>query len=150
VDPEDAAHDVFLVVLTRLAGLRDPERFPSWVFGITRRVLAQHRRRAWWSRWVPGASYDAIEPGRDPHERAALSETARRVQAALEELPDDQRTVLVLCDLEERVDSEVANLLDVPVGTVRSRLRLAREKFRRLAPRHRIGADVIALPGGRA
>ncbi|MFZ5477982.1 MAG: RNA polymerase sigma factor [Myxococcota bacterium] len=149
VDPEDAAHDVFIVVLTRLDGLREPERFPSWVFGITRRVLAQHRRRAWWSRWVPGAVVDAVDPGRDPDEVAALSETSRRVQAALEELPEAQRTVLILCDLEERADSEVADLLDCPLGTVRSRLRLARERFRRVAPRYRLGADVVSIAGGR-
>jgi RNA polymerase sigma-70 factor, ECF subfamily len=149
VDPEDAAHDVFVVVLTRLDAIREPERFPSWVFGVTRRVLAQQRRRAWFARWVPGADYDAVAPGHDPDEGAALSETSRRVQAALEELPEAQRTVLVLCDLEERTDSEVADLLDIPLGTVRSRLRLARERFRRLAPRFRLTGGVVAIEGGR-
>jgi len=47
IDAEDAAHDVFLVVFRRLPDLDDPQAFRSWLFGITRRVVAAHRRRAW-------------------------------------------------------------------------------------------------------
>ena len=53
VDAEDAAHDVCIVTLERLPTLRSPEAFSGWVFGITRRVLAKHRRRATWWSWMP-------------------------------------------------------------------------------------------------
>jgi len=133
VDAEDAAHDVFIVVLARLPSLRDPKRLPSWLFGITRRVLARHRRQAWVRRWVPGLLPDAIEAGPGPSARAERSETTRIVHAILEQVPPLQREVLVLCDLEDRSDAEVALLLDVPAGTVKSRLRLGRRHFRLLA-----------------
>lgn len=133
VDAEDAAHDALITALTRLDDLRDPDAFPSWLYGITRRTLAGHRRRAFVRRWVPGAPPEVADPGPSPAAEAELSETARRVQAALEALPPRQREVLVLHDLEERSDSEVAELLDVPKGTVKSRLRLARSRFRSIA-----------------
>jgi RNA polymerase sigma-70 factor, ECF subfamily len=143
VDPDDAAQDVLLTAWKRLDSLREPEAFDSWLYGITRRVLAAHRRRAWVRRWTPGAMPEAIDPGRSPREEAELSEISREVQRILEQLPPAQREVLVLSDVEERSDNEVAELLGIPSGTVKSRLRLARGRFRRLADRKR---DLL-LPG---
>jgi len=130
VDAEDAAHDVLIVALTRLDGLRDRAAWRSWLYGITRRVLARHRRSAWVRRWVDDVRHDmARDPGDSPSETAALSQRARHVQAILEGLPSRQREVLVLCDAEERTAPEVAELLGIPEGTVRSRLRVARQRF---------------------
>jgi RNA polymerase sigma-70 factor (ECF subfamily) len=56
------------------------------------------------------------------------------VWAALDELPLHHREVLVLCDLEERADSEVSEMLGVPKGTVKSRLRRARLALRQQVP----------------
>jgi len=150
VDSEDAAHDVLIVMLDRLDSLRDPDSFSSWLFGITRRVLAKHRRQAWVQRWVPGFVPDPVDPGASPFHQTRLSETSRRVQQALEQLPPAQREVLVLCDLEERTDLEVAELLGIPLGTVKSRLRLARRKFRIIAEQNALVslASVTAGEGG--
>src|SRR5688500_1247992 len=54
VDPEDAAQEVLIVAMRRIDALYGDERAAAWLFGITRRVLAQHRRRAWARRWIPG------------------------------------------------------------------------------------------------
>ena len=62
-----------------------------------------------------------------------MSDTARWVWEILDELPLAQREVLVLCDLEGRTREEVAELLGVSSGTIKGRLRLGREKFRRMA-----------------
>ncbi len=150
VDPEDAAHDVLLVMLDRLDSLRNPDAFSSWLFGITRRVLAKHRRQAWVKRWVPGFVPEPVDSEASPFQRARLSETSRRVQQALEQLPPAQREVLVLCDLEERTDLEVSELLGIPLGTVKSRLRLARRKFRTIAEQNALAslAEVTAGEGG--
>jgi RNA polymerase sigma-70 factor (ECF subfamily) len=148
VDAEDAAHDVMVIVLTRLDGVRETEHFSSWLFGVTRRVLASHRRVAWVRRWMPGIMPEAIDPTAGPAQRSELSETSRRVQSALEELPEAQREVLVLCDLEDRTDTEVAAMLQIPVGTARSRLRLARERFRRSARRHQLAPDLLEVASG--
>lgn len=129
VDAEDAAHDVFLVALPRLDRVYDAKRFPAWLFGVTRRVLARHRRRAFVRRWIPGLTVDAPDPRDGPARLFAVSETGRRVQALLEEMSDVDREVLVLAILEDRPDAEVASLLDIPLGTVKGRLHRARERF---------------------
>src|SRR5262245_16580346 len=77
VDAEDAAHDVLLIVLLRIDSLERPACFERWLFGITRRVLARHRRRAWVRRWVPGPIPEAIEHEQLPDRDAEKSDTAR-------------------------------------------------------------------------
>jgi RNA polymerase sigma-70 factor (ECF subfamily) len=134
IDAEDAAHDVFLVVFRRLPELEKPESFASWLYGITRRVISAHRRRAWFRRWLPGAVPDVPETRPDPARRAEQSDVANQVWTAIESLPSHHREVLVLCDLEERADSEVAALLGVPKGTIKSRLRRARIALRDQVP----------------
>lgn len=129
VDPEDAAHDVFLVVLRRADSVYDEAHLPAWLFGITRRVLAQHRRRAWLRRWVPGLDIDPPDPAGGPARLFAVSETGRRVQSVLDMLPLAERQVLVLCLIEDRSDREVSEILDIPHGTVKSRMRRARARF---------------------
>lgn len=132
VDGEDAAHDVFLVVLRKLDSVWDADHLGPWLFGITRRVLAAHRRRAWVKRWVPGIAADEVEH-RGPARLVEVSDTGRRVQAALQSMPEIEREVLVLCVLEDRADSEVSEMLGIPKNTVKSRLHRARDRFARAA-----------------
>ncbi|MFH1464164.1 MAG: sigma-70 family RNA polymerase sigma factor [Pseudomonadota bacterium] len=129
VEPHDAVQDVFETVWLRLPTVADPACFPRWICTITRRVLDRHRRRAWLRRWLPGPLPPQRDRGAAPDLQVAHSEVSRRVQALLERLPRAQREVLVLCDVEGRTSPEVATLLDIPEGTVRSRLRLGRARF---------------------
>lgn len=133
VDPEDAAHDVFIVALQKMDKVRDARAFGAWIFGITRRTLARHRRRAWVRRWIPGLTVDAPDPADGPARLAAVSETGRQVQEVLETLPELEREVLVLAVLEDRTDQEVATMLGVPLGTIKSRLHRARARFHQRA-----------------
>jgi RNA polymerase sigma-70 factor, ECF subfamily len=150
VDPADAVQDIFIVLFTRLADLRDSRSFPSWIFGTTRRVLWHHRQKAWIRRWLPGSpKLGATRHG--PEQVREASELKIRIQELLERLPASQRDVLVLCDVEGRTSVEVAALLDVPEGTVRSRLRLGRERFRTEAQNLDVTAELLtALAGGEA
>lgn len=133
VNAEDAAQDVFEVVFDRLPTLRDPDAFPAWLYGITRKTLAKHRRRAWLRYRVLGMPLEEQPDWRsDPSRQAQREQTGRRVWQALDQLPEHHREVLVLCDLEERADSDAADLLGVPKGTVKSRLRRARIALRGL------------------
>jgi RNA polymerase sigma-70 factor (ECF subfamily) len=139
VDAEDAAHDVMLVALRRIDLVWDDRRLGPWLFGITRRTLAQHRRRAWVRRWVPGATVEATDAAPGPARLVAVSRTGALVQQILDELADSEREVLLLCLLEDRPDREVAEMLAIPVGTVKSRLRRARLHF--LARAKAVGLD---------
>lgn len=132
VDAEEAAHDVVMTVLRRIDDLRPGAPVEPWAFGITRRIVRAHRRRAWFRRWVPGLEVD-VPDHRTPGRLMEQSQTAARVHSVLDRLPEMYREVIVLCDVEERSRHEVAAMLGLPEGTVKSRLRLGREQFRRLA-----------------
>ena len=130
VDPEDAAHDILVIVVDRLHGLRDPAAFPAWLFQITRKRLSSLRRRAWFGTML---EWEPVDPRLDPEAQHTSNDCSRRVQALLDRLPETQRMVLVLHDLEERSDAETAMMLGIPKGTVKSRLRLGRAALRKLA-----------------
>jgi RNA polymerase sigma-70 factor (ECF subfamily) len=137
VDPEDAAHDVFVLVLTRLPTLRNHESFEAWLFGITRRVLKTHRTAARRTRWWVWGHHEVVDPAPTADVLLSRSQVANKVQEALARLPRLQREVLILCDLEGRSAVQAAQVLGVSVGTIKSRLRLGRERLRR-APSVRI------------
>ena len=135
VDAEDAAHEVMLTVIQRSHTVRQPEQLPAWVFGVTRRTLAWHRRKSIWKRFVATGKFEPADPARGPDGQAGALQEQRAVRAVLETMPAGLREVLVLCDLEERSDLLVSGLLGIPEGTVKSRLRRARSVFAAAAVR---------------
>lgn len=135
LDEEDLAHDVFERVICKIHHLRAPEAFSSWLFQTTRRVVRDHRRAAWLRRWLPGVNPEGVDPRPGPHRIAETRDEAQRVRQVLGALPEPLREVLVLAELEERDGAEVAEILEIPLGTVKSRLRRAREAFLREARR---------------
>ena len=72
------------------------------------------------------------DPRADPERRAASVELLDQVEDALRELPEHYRVVVWLRDGEELSYQEIANVLDIPIGTVRSRLARARDALRRM------------------
>ena len=141
VDPEEATHEVLLILLRRRHDLRPGAPIEAWAYGVTRGVLRNHRRRAWLRRWVPGFVPDVADTRPDALLELEVSERAGHVRAILAEMTEAHREVLVLCDVEERSRAEVAELLDVPEGTVKSRLRLARARFRALGAERGLKLD---------
>lgn len=141
IDPEDAAQDVIERVLRKLHRLDHPRTFPAWLFATCRGVVSQHRRRAWFRRWVgpPEPTTPDPRPGPD-HDPVAA-----RVHHALDTLDEDLRAVLILCDLEDRPAPEAAALLGVPEGTVRSRLRRARQAFAAVARRLQLDTALVEV-----
>lgn len=120
---EDVAQEAFLHAFRSLAQLRDPGAFYPWV----RRLATRFALRALQRR--PETAGDAEPPacGADP---ARQAETRLAVQLVLGQLPAELRAVLVLREMEQLDYQEMAEALDVPLGTVRSRLHTARERFR--------------------
>lgn len=142
MDAESAAHEVLLVLLRRRAELRPGASVLPWAWGITRNVVRAQRRTAWLRRWFAGREPEGAASA-DPHRDYAAAERVRLVHTILHALAEHHREVLVLCDVEERSRAEVADLIGVPAGTVKSRLRLAREAFRAEAERR--GLSVVLL-----
>lgn len=135
IDAEDLAQDVLERLVTHAAEVRDPAALPAWLYQTTRRVILDAERRAWLRRWVPGLTPDPPDPSRGPSEAAEASQEVRTIRAIVAALPVELREVLVLCEMEDRDGAEVAMLLGIPEGTVRSRLRRARATFTRVARR---------------
>ena len=84
IDVEQATHDVLLLVLRRADERRAGVPIEAWAYGITRGVIANHRRAAWLRRWLPGAPVEAVST-HTPLLDVERRETARRVAALLEE-----------------------------------------------------------------
>jgi len=143
LDPEDAAHEVMLIMCRSLHKVHAPEVFGTWLFATTRGTLANHRRKAWFRKWLPGPVRDRPTTAWSPLRTAEAAQAADQVWDALATLPEAQREALVLCVLEERSSREVAELLGVPQGTVKSRLRLGRRAFRDALVAQGLDVDVL-------
>jgi RNA polymerase sigma-70 factor (ECF subfamily) len=122
---EDAAQEVLLVIARRLGDV-SPESEWAFAYSTARRVAADRRRMAKARPSTEGD--DLLASIADPRqgEAAARADDCRVLDALLGDLPDEQREVIVLVELEGMTMGEVARLLGVPSGTIASRLRRAR------------------------
>jgi RNA polymerase sigma-70 factor (ECF subfamily) len=134
----DATQEIFLRVWRGLGGFRGEAKLSTWVFQIAWNYLRLHRRRSGRQHPLLSAASDegglAVErtpdPSPDPERRAAASDLLDRVEEAIDRLPEPFRVVLWLRDGENRPYEEIAAVLDVPIGTVRSRLARARRALK--------------------
>lgn len=130
---EDIAQDT-LVAVWKKAALYDPDRATAsaWIFTIARNIRIDRLRRD--QRAKLFARYDDIEPEQPEQPDGAFdaAESEVRVRSALRELPEEQVRVVQLSFFEGRAHGDIAKLLDLPLGTVKSRLRLAMNRLRNL------------------
>ncbi len=132
-DVMDAGQKVFIIAHRRLELFDGRSTLKTWLCGIALRVASDYRRSAVTQREILVAETPAGASA-EPEQLRRLEARERLVllDAVLSELPVEQRTVFVLFELEELPGDEIAELLAVPEGTVRSRLRLARRAFSRI------------------
>lgn len=148
IDAEDVAHEVFIVAFRRLDTFRDDGSLSAWLFGVTRRVVANARRRAAIRR-VVGLDQIAEPPNPGPTAEDEVGQRWRRqmVLAALDRLSSAHREVLVLVDFEDLSTAEAAEILNVSVGTVYSRLHYGRHAFAN-ALRKEVASRTGVVPQG--
>jgi RNA polymerase sigma-70 factor (ECF subfamily) len=130
-DLDDVAQDVFMIVHRRLDTFDRRARISTWLFGICMRVAANYRRRRRWTREVlAGGSEDdrpaALDAADDILVRREQREIAER---ALNRLEVAKRATFVMFELESLSCLEIAEVMNVPVGTVYSRLHSARRQL---------------------
>jgi RNA polymerase sigma factor (sigma-70 family) len=147
VDPEEAAHEVFIRLHHRFHTLASAAQFRAFLYGITRRVVAEQRRRLWWQRWSPWPALAGSDPRPDPERQCSLGETADQIDTILRRLPARYREVLVLCAVEGLTQAEAAELLDLPQGTVKSRLSRGMSTFRAEADRRGLTLEAVLAEG---
>ena len=127
-DAEEVAQDVFLRAYRRFALLRDREKFSAWVNRIAFRLALnrQRSRRRQLARdtaWHSAYSSSVRDEARNADDRVFLD----RLRGEIECLPEIFREILLLCAIEDMDSGEVAAVLGIPEGTVRSRLHSARK-----------------------
>jgi RNA polymerase sigma-70 factor, ECF subfamily len=141
-DVADASQHVWMVVARKLGEIaRERER--SFLFGTCVRTAANYRRgKLRWARLFSHEEHEA--PYAAPSVEAVLDQRLARelLDEALSKLPADLLEVFVLFECEEMSTQEISSLLDVPSGTVASRLRRAREEFRATTDRIRKRYDL--------
>ncbi len=129
-DADDAAQEV-LVVVARKLGSIEPDREKAFIFGTAVRVASTRRRTRRRHPEDPTETLDtrSLEGDMSAEERLELQQARALLQSILDGMTDEQRAVFVLAELEETSVREIAELLELPIGTVSSRLRAARETF---------------------
>ncbi len=138
-DAEELAQETFLKALERIGQFRGNSQFYTWLFRIGTNLTLSHRRRGGRIKFHPLDNGDDGQTQADsltaamasrreapPDARAQAADSDRKISAALEELDEEFRLVVVLREIEEMDYTQIADVLEVPVGTVKSRLHRAR------------------------
>jgi RNA polymerase sigma-70 factor, ECF subfamily len=153
-DAEDLTQEAFGRAFTRLGQLREPDRAKAWLFRILRNLYLHKVRDERRHRAVP---LDAVGdvPAREAEAGGAVDVDPARLQLALDELDEGFRTPLILFYFEEFSYRDIAEQMDLPIGTVMSRLARGKAYLRaKLAPPvpgpdHEKGSPDPAGVGGR-
>jgi len=133
-DAHDAAQETFLRAYLKLSTFTSSKNFYTWLYRIAVNTsINEHRRRR--AKRLDGRSLEIAAPtaadrGEMPVEHLLREERAQFVQRHLAALTEDHREVLVLREIDDQDYDEIARILNIPVGTVRSRLHRARLQFR--------------------
>jgi len=139
-DAEELAQEAFLKAMERISQFRGSSGFYTWLFRIAVNLTVSHRRRAGRLGFRSLAAGEESDPTladsltsglaerreASPPDAAAGEERTERVRRALDELEDEFRMVIVLRDIEEMDYGQIARVLELPPGTVKSRLHRAR------------------------
>ncbi len=141
-DAQDVVQEAFLNAYQSLDGFKGDSLFFTWLYRIAMNTAISHKRKRRLSivrieAGADGAGQGRVEPA-DPSELSRpghsleQAEEEARVRKALDRLSPEHRAVLVMKDMEGRKYEEMAEVLEVPIGTIRSRLHRARLEMREL------------------
>jgi RNA polymerase sigma-70 factor (ECF subfamily) len=126
-DAEDVAQEALVRAYRKIGSLRDSASFRAWLVRIASRLALDFRRSGRRREIREQVFVEAPRPG--PDELAAQDEFRERLWVAIDALPEPLRLVVVLGSLEGHTMSELSRLLDLPEGTVKSRLHEARKRL---------------------
>jgi len=153
-DAKDVLQDTLFALARRVGHLRGAAALPTWLYKVARSFCIKRRRRG---KFAPAAEYSldvvgdgdggmqVADPGRGPEERLAGRQLEAALAAAIASLPPAQREVLILRDIEGLAAAQVAEVLDLRIEAVKSRLHRARLTLRaHLAPAMGLDAEQSA------
>ena len=136
-DAQDAAQDALILAFEKLGTFRGESQFYSWVFRIAYNAAVNSKRKTGPMSVSLEARRDAsglepadLNPSTEPSFGLEVSDRQRLVQQALGELSEEFRAAIVLKEIEQMSYEEIAEVVGIPLGTVRSRIHRARMELR--------------------
>jgi RNA polymerase sigma-70 factor (ECF subfamily) len=139
-EAEDIVQETFMRVYANLDKYDSRWKFSTWIFRIGNNLCIDRlrKRRPTWSLDAENPDADGVDgyamlPTNDasPEDRMVLSEMQKNIRDAIAQLPDKYRSVVVLRYLQDLSLNEIADILELPVSTVKTRLHRGRESLRR-------------------
>lgn len=132
-DAEDVVQDALVLAFTKLDSFKGNSAFFTWLYRISYNVAITRLRRRKPNISIDGQTdvrLDFPDTGPAPDEPLRQREEAQQLHEALGKLSEEHRTILILREMDELDYDAIAEILDLPVGTVRSRLHRARTHLR--------------------
>lgn len=140
-DALDVSQDVFLKAYTNLENFRGDSRFSVWLYRLAYNACIDASRKSKTGMNVSltvqdedseSAELDLADTKPLPEEETERRETQREVQAAIQELPEEQRRIIVMREFSDMAYEDIASTLGISVGTVKSRLSRARKNLAKI------------------
>lgn len=125
-DAEDVYQDVLIRVAQRITSFAGDSKFTTWLYAVARNAAIDHLRR---QKKVESIDEDRLLS--DAQRVSSMISTRADLRAVLDALPEHYRSVVTLRDIEGRSYDDIANTLDIPLNTVRSRLARGRAMMAR-------------------
>jgi len=138
-EAEDIVQETFLKVYKNRHAYREIAKFSTWIYTIAgnlaRSELRKRKRRQTFT--MTDLSYDdrefnPVDPGRQPEEIVFNEYAGDEIQAAIQALPEPFKSIIILRDIQELSYEDISTILDIPMGTVKSRVNRARLKLQEM------------------
>lgn len=133
-EAEDVAQEAFVKSFSKLATFKQNSSFYTWLYRIAINIaISRHRQkkpRHSLDEYRMNVGHEPVDDSSQPDRNLNLVERADQVNAALQLLSDEHRSIIVLREIENLDYEAISDMLDLPVGTVRSRLHRARNQLR--------------------
>ncbi|GAC1652605.1 MAG: sigma-70 family RNA polymerase sigma factor [Vulcanimicrobiaceae bacterium] len=136
-EARDVAQESFFKAYRSLKTFKPGAKFSTWIFAITYHACCDRLNRS--KRYSNEEFPERADAAPGPEETAIAGDEARRLRSAIERLPEKYRTVITLYHLQGKQYDEIAAVLGVPMGTVKTHLFRAKEHLRKLLTDNRTG-----------
>jgi RNA polymerase sigma-70 factor (ECF subfamily) len=149
-DVADAVHDVFLIAHKELEHFEGRSAVQTWLFTICRSVAGRRRKRLQRERehFIDRDVDEIIDLRADVSRVFEHNQECKLLQQVLDTLATEQKNVFILFELESMTGEDISQALEIPLGTVYSRLQLARKAFRQALNRHQAKARFASQRAG--
>lgn len=135
----DAVQETWLAISRDIRRLRSPAAFRAWAYQITTNKCKDWIRKEARSHQVAEQYFEEVSRAEIPHNSLSIKEQSENLSDAISRLPGKDRTILALKYEEDFEIAEIAAILDIPDGTVKSRLHYAREHLKKIMERKKNG-----------